>query len=328
MSRLRVGLFGCGGIAARHASAVAALPDRMELAACCGRDQPRTADFAAKHGGQAYTSLQHMLDGAKLDLLIVTVPPYVRSGEIEQAAAAGVHLLVEKPLALDEATANRLVAAADAAGVVAAIGFMYRFGDAVMRWQQADTGRAGMFTGSYHCNALHAPWWREKAKSGGQILEQVIHLIDLVRLFMGEPDSVYARAANLNHRGTPGYDIEDVSAMIFGWKDGRLAAVNANNIAVPGRWHKDWTLFAERAVGRFSGWNDAVLTWTSGVVAEEVIAGRTDPFVAQMADVAGAIVEARAPRVPLREGAASLRLALAACRSAGEGREQVLRDAI
>lgn len=321
MTRLRVGVLGCGNIGARHAGAVRGLPDELELIACCGRDLERTQAFAAQHGGAAFTDFEHMLDQSRLDLLIVALPPAAHACEVERAAARGINLLVEKPIAIDDDRAAAMVAAVEAAGVTAAVGFMYRFGEAVARWQAADTGRVGMFAGSYHCNALHAPWWRDKARSGGQLVEQVIHLVDLVRLLMGEPDSVYARAANLFHRDTPGYDIEDVSAIVFSWEDGRVATLNASNIAVPGKWHKEWALFAERATGRFTGWNDAVLTRTAGELSEEVVAGTSDVFVAQLADVAAAIRDRRAPRAPLSEGAASLRLALAARRSAEEGRE-------
>jgi predicted dehydrogenase len=300
----------------------------MELVACCGRDLARTEAFAAEHGGQAYIDLDNMLDEVGLDLMIATLPPYTRGGEIERASARGVNLLVEKPIALDEAVGWRMVEAVERSGVTAAIGFMYRFGDAIARWFERDPGRVGLFAGSYHCNALHAPWWRDKAKSGGQIVEQVIHLIDLVRLFMGEPDRVYARAANLLHGDTPGYDVEDMSAIVFGWDDGRIATLHASNIAVPGRWEQEWSLYAERAVGRFTGWNDAVLTSTAHPVEGETVAGTTDPFVAQLADLAGAIRQGRPPRVPLSEGAATLRLALAARRSAEQGRELRLANGV
>jgi predicted dehydrogenase len=78
--------------------------------------------------------------------------------------------------------------------------------------------------------------------------------------------------------------------------------------------------------GRFADWNNALFTHITGEVAEEALAGTTDPFVAQLADVAAAIRDGRPPRVPLREGAATLRLALAARRSADEGRELRLAD--
>jgi predicted dehydrogenase len=165
MSRLRVGILGCGGIGARHAGAVRALGDRLELVGCCGRDLERTASFAVTHGGSAFTDLDRMLRDARPELLIVALPPGAHAGEVEQAAARGVHLLVEKPIALDAARADAMVAAVEATGVTAAVGFMYRFGDAVARWQAADAGRVGLFAGSYHCNALHAPWWRDRARS-------------------------------------------------------------------------------------------------------------------------------------------------------------------
>ena len=325
MSRLRVGLLGCGGIAARHAGAVAALSDRLELVACCGRDLDRTTVFTESQGGRAFVDLDRMIDEG-IDLLIATLPPYNRRGEIEHAAARGVHLLVEKPIALDMDAATRMVAAVEAAGVVAAIGFMYRFGDAVRRWRKLDTGPVGLYVGGYYCNALHAHWWRKRAQSGGQILEQAIHQIDLIRHLVGEPDSVYARYANLFHRDVPDYDVEDLSATIFGWDDGRIASLTASNIAIPGVWHKEWAIMAERMTGRFTNWNDAVLTRTAGDVSSETVAGRTDPFVAQLADVASAIADKGEPYIPLREGAATLRLALTAVQSAREGRELRLGD--
>ncbi|HKP33333.1 MAG TPA: Gfo/Idh/MocA family oxidoreductase, partial [Sphingomicrobium sp.] len=289
------------------------------------RDFDRTTVFTESQGGRAFVDLDRMIDEG-IDLLIATLPPYNRRGEIEHAAARGVHLLVEKPIALDMDAATRMVAAVEAAGVVAAIGFMYRFGDAVRRWRKLDTGPVGLYVGGYYCNALHAHWWRKRAQSGGQILEQAIHQIDLIRHLVGEPDSVYARYANLFHRDVPDYDVEDLSATIFGWDDGRIASLTASNIAIPGVWHKEWAIMAERMTGRFTSWNDAVLTRTAGDVSSETVAGRTDPFVAQLADVASAIADKGEPYIPLREGAATLRLALTAVQSAREGRELRLGD--
>jgi predicted dehydrogenase len=326
LSKLRVAILGCGGIAGRHAHAIEALGDRMRLVACVGRNLERTAEFAAEHGGEPFIALDAMVDKQAPDLVIVALPPFARKGEIEHLASRGIHLLVEKPIALDMDTAKRMVDAVESAGVVAAVGFMHRFGDAVRRWRELDTGGAGLYVGGYYCNALHAHWWRERALSGGQILEQAIHQIDLIRHLIGEPDTVYARRANLFHQSVPGYDVEDVSSTLFGWDDGRIASLSASNIAVPGVWHKEWAVMAERMTGRFTSWNDAVLTRTEGEIESETVAGDTDPFVAQLADVAAAIEAGRAPYVPLAEGAASLRLALAACKSAEERREIRVSD--
>ena len=324
MQRLRVGLLGCGGIGARHATAAGVLKDEMQLVACCGRSENKVREFAVRFRAEPFTDLQRMLD-SQIDLLIVALPPFAQTGQVEQAVAAGTHVLVEKPIALDMTRARSMVDAAAKAGVVAACGFMYRFGAAVTRWDRAasdgESGRVGLFTGQFHCNALHADWWRERAKSGGQMVEQLIHIVDLARHHLGEPQSVYARTANFFHRDVAGYDSDDVSAIVLGYADGRVAVLNATNGAVPGQWTKSWQIVAERMTGRFTGWNTATLTHTIGAPRTEEIDEQTDVFVAQLADVAAAIRDRRAPAVPLSEGASTLRIVLAAQQSAAEGRE-------
>lgn len=324
MKRLRVGLLGCGGIGARHATAVGVFKDEMQLVACCGRSDNKAHEFAARFGAEPFTDLRRMLD-SQIDLLIVALPPFAHTGQVEQAVAAGTHVLVEKPIALDMTRARSMVDAAATAGVVAACGFMYRFGAAVKRWDAAardgEAGRVGLFTGQFHGNALHADWWREHAKSGGQMVEQLIHIVDLARHQLGEPQSVYARTANVFHRDVAGYDSDDVSAIVLGYADGRVGVLNATNGAVPGQWAKLWQIVAERMTGRFTGWNTATLTHTSGAPRTEEIDAQIDVFVAQLADVAAAIRDRRPPTVPLSEGASTLRIVLAAQQSAAQGRE-------
>jgi predicted dehydrogenase len=327
VKRLRVGLLGCGGIGARHATAVGVLQDRMQLVACCGRSENKVQEFATRFGAAPFTDLRRMLD-SQIDLLIVALPPFAHTGQVEQAVAAGTHVLVEKPIALDMMRASSMVDAATKAGVVAACGFMYRFGAAVRRWDAAanggETGRVGLFTGQFHCNALHADWWRERARSGGQMIEQLIHIVDLARHQLGEPQTVYARTANFFHRDVAGYDSDDVSAIVLGYRDGRIGVLNATNGAVPGQWNKLWEIVAQRMTGRFTGWNTAKLNHTTGTPRSEEIDAQTDVFVEQLADIAAAIRDRRSPGVPLNDGASTLRIVLAARQSAAEGREIVL----
>ena len=132
------------------------------------------------------------------------------------------------------------------------------------------------------------------------------------------------RAANLFHRDVPGYSAEDVSAIILGYADGRIGVLHASNAAVPGRWTKRWQIVARRMTGVFEDWNNAELFRTDGEVKSRRIAGTRDVFVAQLEDIARAILERRRPAVPLADGAASLRIALAARRSATEQREVAL----
>jgi predicted dehydrogenase len=320
---LRAALLGCGGIGGRHAAAAAKLPELMRLTACCGRDPSAIAAFAARHGAEAFTDFERMLGEATPDLLIVALPPFAHAGQVEAAARAGVHLLVEKPIALDIGRAEAMVEAVRAGGVIGACGFMYRFGEAVEAWHASagETGESGHFSGQFHCNALHAPWWRDLGKSGGQMAEQLIHIVDLARHTLGMPQSVYARAANLFHREVPGYSAEDVSAIILGYDDGRIGVLHASNAAVPGRWAKRWQIVARRMTGIFEDWNNAEIFRTEGEVTSRRIAGTRDVFVAQLAEVGQAVLQRRPPAVPLADGAASLRIALAARRSADERRE-------
>jgi len=230
---------------------------------------------------------------------------------------------VEKPIALDLGRAASMVDASR--NVVAACGFMYRFGGAVQRWtamaDAGETGTVGHFSGSFHCNALHAPWWRDRDKSGGQMVEQLIHIADLARCSLGMPQTVYARAANLFHRDVPDYTSEDASAILLGYDDGRVGVLHASNIAVPGRWMKGWQVVAQKATGIFADWNTAEIVQTIGEPVSERIASAVDPFVAQLEDVRDAIVDKRPPRVPLRDGLETLRIVLAARQSADTKRE-------
>jgi predicted dehydrogenase len=325
---LRAGIFGPGGVAARHAPAIGAHPEDVELVACCGRDHERTAAFAARFGGAPYVALERMLDQAAPDFLVIASPPFAHLEPFEQAARRGIHVLIEKPIALNDDDAERMIEAARAANITTQVGFMYRFGAAVERYRALriaeETGPIGLFAAHFHCNALHALWWRERDKSGGQMIEQLIHLIDLVRYFLGEPRSVFARAANLFHRDVSRYDSEDVSAIVLSYDSGPIATLNATNAAVPGKWDKAWRIVSERMTAHFTDWNHATFAWTAGELREEQVESETDVFAAQLLDFIGAIREKRPARTPIEEGARSLKLALAARRSADERREILL----
>ena len=319
---LRVGLIGTGGIGARHAAAAQKVTG-LHFVAACGREMSRAEDFGKRFGVTAYDDLERMLGSERLDLLVVALPPFAHAGQVERAAALGVNVLVEKPIALDLGRAASMVDASR--NVVAACGFMYRFGGAVQRWtamaDAGETGTVGHFSGSFHCNALHAPWWRDRDKSGGQMVEQLIHIADLARCSLGMPQTVYARAANLFHRDVPDYTSEDASAILLGYDDGRVGVLHASNIAVPGRWMKGWQVVAQKATGIFADWNTAEIVQTIGEPVTERIASAVDPFVAQLEDVRDAIVDKRPPRVPLRDGLETLRIVLAARQSADTKRE-------
>ena len=324
--KLRVGILGCGGIANAHAKAILQIPE-YELAAFCDVDKSRAENFQKEYGkgqGEVFSDYTKMIEKSDLNMLTICLPPFAHEEGVELAARHGVNIMIEKPIALTLEKAKSMVDAVKKHKIHSQVGFMFRFLDVIERIKALTADGKGpgiQYTGRYLCNSLHSPWWRERSKSGGQMVEQAIHLIDLVRVHMGEPQTIYARTANLFHKTVPRYTGEDVSAILFGFDDGRIATLNATNAAVPGKWVKEWHLVAERAAGHFTDWNTGTITHTAGGVHSTTVAGTEDVFEAQLRDLIAAIREDRPAKVPMREGAASLRLALAARRSADERRE-------
>ncbi len=322
--KLRTAILGCGGFAHRHAANLANQADKFALIAFCDRHPERAQAFADRYtagGGAIFTDHHDLFDRADLDLCVICLPPYGHSDEVELAAARGVHLLIEKPIALTAEHAWRMVAVAEAAGIKTQVGFMFRFGAAVERLKEliasGAAGPVGLMAARYFCNALHAPWWRDRSKSGGQLVEQVIHMLDLMRYVMGEPVSVYSLQSNVFHRHMPDYTIEDVSGTVIGFAGGGVGVVYATNGAIPGRWINDYRAVAQKVTVDFSDANHATFTYTAGPeLRSETVASDESYHLRELLDLYAAIVEDRAPRTPIREGARSLELALAARRSA------------
>ncbi len=326
MQSLRAAILGCGGIASRHAQNLNAMEGKFRLVAFADSIEERASSFAATYtGGEAavYTDHRAMFDECPLDAVFICLPPCAHRGEVERAAQQGVHVFIEKPIALNAVDAWRMVAAAESAGIVSQVGFMYRFGTAIATLKQmidsGEAGLAGLMSTRYFCNALHAPWWRQQDKSGGQLVEQVIHMVDLMRYLMGEADSVYSIQRNLYHHDVPDYTVEDVSGTVISFRQGGIGVIYASNNAIPGQWINDYKVVAARVTAEFTDANHALFTYTAGDVRTEQVAANSDVYVRESLNFYDAIVAGRPALTPLREGARSLDLALAARRSAETG---------
>jgi predicted dehydrogenase len=325
---LRAGVLGCGDFAQRHATIAVGCADRVELVAFCDRNENKARAMKEKFAPSAavFTKQCDLFAQAALDLVFICLPPYGHTDEVELAARHGVHFLIEKPIALNAEVAWRMVAIAEGAGLKTQVGFMNRFGGAVEAFrdlqQRDETGPIALMTGRYFCNALHSPWWRDREKSGGQLLEQVIHLLDLSRYLMGDPLTVFCRQANLFHRDVPAYTSEDVSTTLIQFESGGFAAISATNNAIPGKWISDYHVVAQRVTADFRSANEATFHFTGGsnLPPHEVKSAR-DFRREQLIDLLDAITYDRPTRTPIREGAKSLDLALAACRSAETKKE-------
>lgn len=329
MKRLRTAIHGCGDFAHRHAQNMITLPEEIELAAFCDHHEENARAFSEKYtNGQAslFTDHREMFEKADLDLVVICLPPFAHTDEVEAAAEHGVHVFIEKPIALSSEHAWRMVEAAEYAGIKTQVGFMFRFGSAIERLKElittGEAGPVGLMSARYFCNSLHAPWWRDRSKSGGQLVEQVIHMVDLMRYLMGEPASVYSRQENLFHHDVTDYTVEDISATIFGFKGGAIGVIYATNGAIPGKWINDYRLVSQKLTAEFSNANNAVFHFTGETpVQTETVTSERNVYLAELQDLLTAIDTNGSTRTPLREGAKSLDMALAATQSAETHRE-------
>ena len=327
MTRLRTAILGCGGFARRHTQHFVEMSDQVEMVAFCDRNFERAEGYAAEFTdgcATVFTDHHDLFERADLDFVTVCLPPYGHSDEVDCAAAAGVHIFMEKPIALTSEQAWQMVEVAEAAGIVTQVGFMFRFGTAIQRLkaliESGEAGPAGLMSARYFCNSLHGRWWRQREKSGGQLVEQIIHMVDLMRFLMGEAETVYSLQRNLFHQDVPDYTVEDTSGTVFGFENGGIGVIYASNNAVPGQWINDYRVVTEKMMAEFSDANNASFTYTTEDPPRvEAIYSDENIYRLEMLDLFDAIKRGRAAKTPLREGAKSLDLALAAVRSAEDG---------
>lgn len=218
-----VGVIGTGGIAQ-----TAHLPRLAEISgarirALCDLDRSRAKAAAQKHGGNVYTDYRRMLREESLDCVYVCVPPKAH-GPIEvDLAKARLPMFIEKPVALDLATARRVAAAMRKNRVEASVGYMYRYSDLVIKLRQLISGRhVAVVVVRYFCPLVAIPWWRQRDQSGGQTVEQLTHHYDVVRYLIGAVDQVSAQGYYGIHQAVKPYDIEDATTVLLRFKSGTL----------------------------------------------------------------------------------------------------------
>jgi len=324
MATLRTGLIGCGKFANKHLTNLVSMPEKFEIAAFCDIVKENAEQYAQKYSdGKAlvYSDYHQMFDHTPLDLVLICLPPFGHKDEVEAAAEHGVNILIEKPIALTSEHAWKMVKAVEKAGIKSQVGFMFRFGAAIEKLKylivDGSAGQVGLMSARYFCNALHAPWWRTREKSGGQITEQVIHMVDLMRYLMGDALTVFSIQKNLFHRDVENYTIEDTSGTVLEFKDGGIGVITASNNAIPGKWINDYHIVTKHMTVEFADANNATFIHTAGKeIGTETIASSENYYLREVLDLHQAITGNTTTRTPIQEGALSLDLALAITQSA------------
>jgi predicted dehydrogenase len=330
---LRLAFTGTGYISRIHARAARALPD-VELTAVVNHRPASMAAFAGAFGiRRQYATIDALLQDGGIDAISVNTPNYLHASQTVAALEAGVHVMVEKPMAMDAAEAETMMAAGERSGALLMVAHCWRF-DEEVRWlrEQVISGRMGRIVRtkgtSVHVNWGPGGWFaRREFAGGGAVADMGIHALDTARFLLGDPRpvSVYARIGT--HYGE--YDVDDTGVILVSWESG------ATSILETGWWqpHADGPEAATQLYGT-AGFGQVFPTYLSITTPDRSGAARVDPgfppsrdphcaqamYDAQMAYFVDCVRGGRTPKPGGLEGWINMMVVDAAYESARTGR--------
>ena len=225
----RIGFVGTGGVATRHAQVLSGFDD-VSLVAATDVDAERATAFAARFGMAPVHGIDDLL-GCGLDAVYVCVPPFAHGDAERQVAEAGVALFVEKPLAADLETAEAIGVQLDRAGVVTRVGHHWRCAEPVARARDLLAGRRiHLVSGAWWDKVPPVSWWPHRSRSGGPVVEQAIHLLDLARVLVGEVDEVHAHATGPHPEATTPGDVDAATVALLRFASGAVGTLTAASV--------------------------------------------------------------------------------------------------
>lgn len=335
-TRHRVALVGLGMAIRPHAESWQGLSDRAEVAWAWSPSEARRAAFAARFPFPLADGFERILDDDTVTVVGIQTPPNTHVELVRRAAAAGKHVLLEKPLEITTDRAEALVRGCETAGVTLGVMLQHRFRPSAMRLRQLlAEGGLGRIVGG-HVSVLN---WRDQryydqpgrgvgARDGGGVLiTQAIHTLDLLLTLTGPPAEVVA------HAGTTPVHVMETEDLVTGslrYASGAQVSLTATTAAFPG-FPESITLFCENGTAEIRGtaltvaWKDG-RTETSGSDGAGGGAGAdpmdfpSDYHRAAIADFLDAIETGSAPFASGRSALGVHRLIDTLLAAAGSGR--------
>jgi len=230
---------GTGKVAQLHAAALQALPE-SEFVGVCGRPSAKRDAFAAQAGVPAFGKVDELIQKTGAQVLCVCTPHPNHAAPTIAAAQAGVHVLVEKPLAASLADCDAMIAAAAAGRATIGMVSQRRFYPPCQRIRRAiDAGQldrpilgsAVMFGWRDEAYYRSDPWRGSWAGEGGGILvNQAPHQLDLLLWYLGPAAEVFGYWGNLNH---PSIEVEDTAVAVVRFASGALGNILLSNSQNP-----------------------------------------------------------------------------------------------
>lgn len=305
------GIVGAGMVARYHARAIEAIAEATgaRLTAICRADAALADEAAAEFGVPCEASLEALLERPDVDAVCLCSPSGLHAEQALQAARAAKHVLVEKPMALRLADADAMIAACRDAGVRLGVALQRRTDPASRALHDAiragELGRLVLGTAtvpyfrpqSYYDSAAWRGTW--SLDGGGALMNQGIHLVDLLLWLMGgEAEVVGASGGTAEHQ----IEVEDCVVAALRFSSGARGTIVATTAAAPGFPHRV-EIYGSRGAGRIEG--DAPVPQEHALVVQDFVAS---------------IRAGRDPLVDGVEGRRSLALVLAVYEAAGLGR--------
>lgn len=230
-SDLKVAIIGTGGISEAHVAGYRAAG--VEIVAVCDVAPSLVAAKALTWGVErSYTDYHRMLADGGFDIVSIAAPTVVHHPATVAAAAAGKHVLVEKPIALDLALADEMIDECERAGVLLCVNHQLRSnGGARLAKQMLQDGAIGRLT---HVRLRQAHDWggkgvtpsfRTKASAGGgTLLDNGCHLADLARFFGGGVEEAFGRMGTLRYD----IEVEDTAHLSLRYASGALGVIETS----------------------------------------------------------------------------------------------------
>ncbi|HEX3427544.1 MAG TPA: Gfo/Idh/MocA family oxidoreductase [Candidatus Limnocylindrales bacterium] len=269
---LRVAVVGAGFIGADHAAAYAAQPD-AEIVAIVDPDSGRGGALAARHGASAVPDLEALLVSARPDAASVCVPTGLHRPVVERLAAAGVHILLEKPMAATVADCDAIAEAAEAAGIVLMLGLTHRFHEELIEARRLiASGAIGLPRLALDAFSFgeHGPWpawyYDRTLSGGGELMHDGVHLVDRLEWLIDSPIvEVYGRTTSYA-RSIEG--VEDGGVAILSFANGAIGSIfvnestyplrsDAESVPMPGRLELE--IHGTRGSIRYRTWHELVV---------------------------------------------------------------------
>jgi predicted dehydrogenase len=324
---MRVGIVGLGFMGATHARAWQSVSS-AKLAAVVSSDAAKLAGEPSNISGnlgrddepidfgdaKRYGTFAELIADEAVDAVDLCTPSYLHAEQAAAALAAGKHVLVEKPMATSLEDCRRMLAAAAASGKVLMVGHVLRFWpDYMAALRLIRSGALGKLRSAFlrrKCAApAWSPWLRDKSKSGGAVLDLLIHDFDFCRQLLGVPSRVEARG------------IED-SAKGIDLIEARLDySADSPQVLISGGWHHpasypfsmEFTFVCDEGTLDFRSGDRALMLHRADGSSEAIELAQQDGFAAELAAFVAACRAGKAPDVcPPEESADAVAIAAAA----------------